>query len=226
MATHSSILAWRIPRTEEPGGPQSMAGYSLWGHKESDTTEQLTLALFDIFSLGMIPVYLTPTASRGQGRGREAAGGVAPGNPNPTSASSVSSLLELGKPGLEKLPSACLVRSLGRGQHSAGWTLQHTIAAPTFKALRQNFPHFTGKETDPETVSDLLIVTSEQVTRTTRSSVSDFGHAPQGRCRLSAGLAPGPGPGGAAGTASHTLSPSLKGLSGGADTSAAAQVLN
>ena len=25
MATHSSILAWRIPRTEEPGGPQSMA---------------------------------------------------------------------------------------------------------------------------------------------------------------------------------------------------------
>ena len=24
MATHSSILAWRIPRTGEPGGPQSM----------------------------------------------------------------------------------------------------------------------------------------------------------------------------------------------------------
>ena len=24
MATHSSILAWRIPRTEEPGGSQSM----------------------------------------------------------------------------------------------------------------------------------------------------------------------------------------------------------
>ena len=22
MATHSSILAWKIPRTEEPGGPQ------------------------------------------------------------------------------------------------------------------------------------------------------------------------------------------------------------
>ena len=33
MATHSSILAWRIPGTEEPGGLQSM------GHKESDTTE-------------------------------------------------------------------------------------------------------------------------------------------------------------------------------------------
>ena len=33
MATHSSILAWRIPWTEELGGLQSM------GCKESDTTE-------------------------------------------------------------------------------------------------------------------------------------------------------------------------------------------
>ena len=33
MATYSSILAWRIPWTEEPGGLQSM------GHKESDKTE-------------------------------------------------------------------------------------------------------------------------------------------------------------------------------------------
>jgi len=24
MATHTSILAWRIPRTQEPGGLQSM----------------------------------------------------------------------------------------------------------------------------------------------------------------------------------------------------------
>ena len=34
MATHSSILAWRIPRAEE------LAGYSPWGHKESDTTKK------------------------------------------------------------------------------------------------------------------------------------------------------------------------------------------
>ena len=38
MATHSSILAWKIPQTEEPGGLQSM------GRKESDTTEQLSIA--------------------------------------------------------------------------------------------------------------------------------------------------------------------------------------
>ena len=33
MATHSSILTWRLSCTEEP------TGYSPWGHKESDTTE-------------------------------------------------------------------------------------------------------------------------------------------------------------------------------------------
>ena len=32
MAIHSSILAWRIPWTEDPVGLQSM------GHKESDST--------------------------------------------------------------------------------------------------------------------------------------------------------------------------------------------
>ena len=31
MATHSSILAWRIPWTEEPGGLQSM-GLQRFGH--------------------------------------------------------------------------------------------------------------------------------------------------------------------------------------------------
>ena len=33
MATHSSILVWKIPWTEEP------VGYSSQGCKESDTTE-------------------------------------------------------------------------------------------------------------------------------------------------------------------------------------------
>ena len=40
MATHSSILAWRIPWTEEPGGPGGP-----WGHKELDMTERRTLSL-------------------------------------------------------------------------------------------------------------------------------------------------------------------------------------
>ena len=33
MATYSTILAWRIPWTEEP------VGHGPWGHKEWDTTE-------------------------------------------------------------------------------------------------------------------------------------------------------------------------------------------
>ena len=37
MATHSSILAWEIPWTEEPGG------YSPWVRKELDVTEQLSM---------------------------------------------------------------------------------------------------------------------------------------------------------------------------------------
>ena len=38
MATHSSILAGEFH------GQKSLAGYSPWGHKEWDTTEQLTLS--------------------------------------------------------------------------------------------------------------------------------------------------------------------------------------
>ena len=41
MATHSSILAWRIPWTEEPGGPQST--------EEPDTTEHSTAAVLGRF---------------------------------------------------------------------------------------------------------------------------------------------------------------------------------
>ena len=33
MATHSSVLVWRIPGTGE------LVGCCLWGHKESDMTE-------------------------------------------------------------------------------------------------------------------------------------------------------------------------------------------
>ena len=46
MATHSSILAWKIPWTEKPGGLQSMGsqGYSPWGRRGLDMTEQLTFS--------------------------------------------------------------------------------------------------------------------------------------------------------------------------------------
>ena len=43
MATHFSILAWRIPCTEEPvGRGWGWGGYSPLGHKGLDTTEGLS----------------------------------------------------------------------------------------------------------------------------------------------------------------------------------------
>ena len=53
VATHSSILAWIIPWTEEPGG----LAKSPWGRKELDLTERLStqhtdIALSVMFSLG------------------------------------------------------------------------------------------------------------------------------------------------------------------------------
>ena len=52
-ATHSSILAWRIPW-------RSLAGYSPWGRKESDTTKQLRLfaflaSRFQVLAAGAVP---------------------------------------------------------------------------------------------------------------------------------------------------------------------------
>ena len=44
MATHSSILAWKIPWTEESG--------RLRGHKESDMTEEVTISLSKNFFSG------------------------------------------------------------------------------------------------------------------------------------------------------------------------------
>ena len=35
METHSSVLAWRIPGTEEPGG------LCLWGRTELDSTDAI-----------------------------------------------------------------------------------------------------------------------------------------------------------------------------------------
>ena len=59
MATHSSILAWRIAWTEEPGGLQST------GSQESDTTERLKRereqgllchVFLDVQGLGRTPI--------------------------------------------------------------------------------------------------------------------------------------------------------------------------
>ena len=47
VAAHSSVLAWRSPWTEEPGGLQATEC------KQSDMTEQLTLSTFTLHKSGV-----------------------------------------------------------------------------------------------------------------------------------------------------------------------------
>ena len=55
MATHSSILAWRIPWTGEPGRLQFM------GSQESDMTEQLRTCTHIVFILlNHVPIVILP----------------------------------------------------------------------------------------------------------------------------------------------------------------------
>ena len=65
-------FAWKISWTEEPGRLQSMGSqsltrlsvlhacsvYSPWGHKESDTTEQLALSLSEVVKMRNDDSYL------------------------------------------------------------------------------------------------------------------------------------------------------------------------
>ena len=57
MATLSSILAWRIPRTEKLGGLQSA------GRKESDRTERLVLSLLPCTATTIEVDVITPLHS-------------------------------------------------------------------------------------------------------------------------------------------------------------------
>ena len=55
MATHSSILAWRIPLTEKPGGLQSM-GLHRYGHDRAHhTTPHRFVIFFSYIYLHLIP---------------------------------------------------------------------------------------------------------------------------------------------------------------------------
>ena len=50
MATHSSILSWRILH-----GQRSLVGYSPWDHKELDMTEGLSTQWEDALTQGAQP---------------------------------------------------------------------------------------------------------------------------------------------------------------------------
>ena len=49
MATHSSILVWEIPWTDEPGGLQSMVSQRIGHHLVTKKTTTITLDLVNIW---------------------------------------------------------------------------------------------------------------------------------------------------------------------------------
>ena len=68
MATYSSILAWRILRTEEP------SGYSPWGHKELDMTFAFSKLLSLLTLLRRSLVHICTSSSVGWISGSKIAG--------------------------------------------------------------------------------------------------------------------------------------------------------
>ena len=59
MATHSSILAWRIPWTEEPGGLQSMV--QSMESQRSDTTEPTCTGTWAMSQVNFLILWLSST---------------------------------------------------------------------------------------------------------------------------------------------------------------------
>ena len=57
MAIHSSVLVWRIPRTAEPGGLQSMGWWSQTG---------LSTAQHAFIGASLVPIYRSSGKCRGQ----------------------------------------------------------------------------------------------------------------------------------------------------------------
>ena len=81
MASHSSILAWRTPWTEEPSRL-----FSPWGDRESDMTEGLTLIsqsinTFDISSFLNLPLSAPLPQSAGETLSRNVTLLVSPPGP-------------------------------------------------------------------------------------------------------------------------------------------------
>ena len=63
MATHSSVLAWRIPGTGEPRGLSSMGSHRV-GHDRSDLAAAATAAAKGSIAVTRYPVLFPPSQSK------------------------------------------------------------------------------------------------------------------------------------------------------------------
>ena len=94
MATHSSVLAWRIPGTGEPGGLPSMGSHRV-GHDRSD----LAAAAAVIFSYGASQVARgkeSTCPARDTGSVFELGRSLGKGNGNPLQYSCLGSPMDRG----------------------------------------------------------------------------------------------------------------------------------
>ena len=60
MATHPSILAWKIPRIEEPGGLQSMGLRRVRHNLVTNNNNKLPICFFYLFQLWILSVLFQP----------------------------------------------------------------------------------------------------------------------------------------------------------------------
>ena len=62
MATHSSILAWRIPGTAEPGGLPSVGSHRVrhdWSDLAAMTLKNIAFSHFNLLNQTSVPVLLS-----------------------------------------------------------------------------------------------------------------------------------------------------------------------
>ena len=107
MATHSSILAWRIPWTEEPGGLQSMGLQRVWHDWETNTSSfHFHYHLHVLGFPGILPVKNPPAEVEDMGSIPELGRSPGEGNGN-------------------LLQSSCLRNPMDKG---AWWAAVHVVA--------------------------------------------------------------------------------------------------
>ena len=56
MTTHSSILAWEIPRIEEPGGLQSMGSQRVGHDLASEHGHMLSMSALYLYYMGYVTI--------------------------------------------------------------------------------------------------------------------------------------------------------------------------
>ena len=103
MATHSSVLAWRIPGMGEPGGLLSLGSHRV-GHDWSDLAAAAAVFSCSVVSDSLRPRGLCPLDSRFWGLFRGPSGS-GEGNGNPLQYSCLESPLDGGVGGLQSIGS-------------------------------------------------------------------------------------------------------------------------